>query len=197
VGGRSHPFGRGGAGSLPGERHGKGKDAMAEQSHGVVLELKQNLDFERRSWTVERVSWVVIAVVTVAALAGLLGPGPLSHTTTGEPSGQLWLEYSRFGRLRAPSTLRVHVTANAGQPTPLRVWLSRNYLERVQVEQVTPQPEQVEAGPEQLTYAFPIAESSRSTAITLSLKMDRFGRQRGCIGMVDGPSLCFQQFIYP
>jgi hypothetical protein len=170
---------------------------MAERSHDDVLELKQDLEFERLSWSVERVGWVVIAVVALAALAGLFGPGPLSRTTIGEPGGTLWLEYARFGRLGAPLTLRVHAAPNTGRQTALRLWLSRDYMERVQVEQVTPQPEQVEAGSERLTYTFPLAESSRSTAVTFSLKMDQFGRQRGCIGIVDGPTLCFRQFTYP
>jgi hypothetical protein len=170
---------------------------MAERSHDDVLELKQDLEFERLSWSVERVGWVAIAVVALAALAGLFGPGPLSRTTIGEPAEALWLEYARFGRLGAPLTLRLHVAPNTGQQTSLRLWLSRDYIEGAQVEQVIPQPEQVEAEPERLTYVFPLAESSRPTAITFSLKMDHFGRQRGCIGMVAGPSLCFRQFIYP
>jgi hypothetical protein len=170
---------------------------MAEQSRYDVLELKQDLEFERRSRSIERVGWVVIAAVALAALAGLFGSGPLSRTTLGEPGGPLWIEYARFGRLGAPLALRVHVAPNTGRQTALRLWLSRDYMERVQVDQVTPQPERVEAGSERLTYAFSLAESSRSTTIIFSLKMDHFGRQRGCIGMVDGPTLCFHQFIYP
>jgi hypothetical protein len=170
---------------------------MAEKSHSGDLELKQDLDFERRTWTVERVSWVLMAVVGLAALAGLLGPGPLSKTMIGEPGGPLWLEYSRFGRFKAPLTLRIHLGPNAGQQGPARIWLSREYLEGVQIEQVTPQPGQVEAGAEQLTYMFPLSEPQRSTAVTFALKTEQIGRQRGCVGLVDGPTLCFHQFIYP
>jgi hypothetical protein len=170
---------------------------MAERPHGGDLEIEQDLDFERRSWTFERAGWVVMAMVWLAALVGLLGPGPLSETTVGVQGGPLWLEYSRFGRFRAPLTLRVHLGPNADQQGPVRVWLSREYLEAVQIEQVTPQPQQVEAGLERITYVFAVSEPSRSTAATFSLKTARFGRQRGCVGMADGPSLCFRQFFYP
>ena len=64
---------------------------MAEESHSGDLELDQDLIFERRTWTVERVAWVIMALVGLAALAGLLGPGPLSETTSGEQGGPLWL----------------------------------------------------------------------------------------------------------
>jgi hypothetical protein len=170
---------------------------MTEPPHSGDLELEQDLDFERRSWTIERIGWVVMAMVGLAALAGLLGPGPLSETTAGEQGGPLRLEYSRFGRFRAPLTLRVHVGLNAGQQGPVRLWLNRKYLDAVQIEQITPQPWQVEAEPEQMTYVFPVSEPSRSTVITFSLKTGRFGRQRGCVGVADGPTLCFRQFIYP
>jgi hypothetical protein len=170
---------------------------MAENSRSGDLELDQDLDFERRTWTVERVAWVVMALAGLVALAGVLGPGPLSRTTVGEQGGPLWLEYSRFGRLKAPLTLRVHVGPNQGQQGPMRVWLSRTYLEGMQIQQVSPHPGQVEAGPEQLTYVFPRSEPHRPTAITFALKTEQMGRQRGCVGVTDGPTVCFRQFIYP
>lgn len=184
---------RGGGGSQPKRE----RDVMAEQPHSGDLELNQDLAFERRTWTVERVAWVIMALTGLAALAGLLGPGPLSETTVGERGGPLWLEYSRFGRFKAPLTLRVHVGPNTGQQDPLRVWLSREYLEGVRVEQVSPQPGQVEAGPEQLTYVFARSEPQRSTAISFAMKTEQIGRQHGCVGLIDGPTLCFRQFIYP
>jgi hypothetical protein len=170
---------------------------MAERPHSGDLEIEQDLDFERRSWTIERTGWVVMAMVGLAALAGLLGPGPFSDTTAGEQGGPLWLEYSRFGRFRAPLTLRLHLGPNASQQGAVRVWLSREYLDAVEIEQVTPQPSQVEAGLERITYVFPVSEPSRSTVATFSLKTARFGRQRGCVGIADDPTLCFRHFIYP
>jgi hypothetical protein len=170
---------------------------MAEDPHSGDLEIEQDLDFERQSWTIERVGWVAMAMVGLAALAGLLGPGPLSETTAGVQGGPLWLEYSRFGRFRAPLTLRVHLGPNADQQGPVRVWLSREYLEAVQIEQVSPQPQQVEAGLERITYVFAVSEPSRSIVATFALKTARFGRQRGCVGIGDDPILCFRQFIYP
>jgi hypothetical protein len=170
---------------------------MAERADSRDLELLQDLSFERRDWIVERVGWVVIAIVVIAALAGLFGPGPLSWTTAGEQGGPLWLEYARFGRLEAPLTLRVHLGPNIGQQGPARIWVSRKYLEGVHIERISPQPEQVEAGPEQLTYVFSISDPSGPTAVTFSLKTEHFGRQHGCVGIANGPTQCFRQFIYP
>jgi hypothetical protein len=170
---------------------------MGELSRSGDLELAQDLEFERRSWTIERIGWVVMAIVGLAALAGLLGPGPFSNTIAGEPDRPLWLEYSRFGRFSAPLTLRVHLGPSAGQHRLARIWLRRAYLEGIQVERVTPHAAEVEAGPEQLTYVFPVRDPSREMAVTFSLKAQQIGRQHGCVGLGDGPPLCFRQFIYP
>ncbi len=42
------------------------------------LEVAQDRTFQRRSWTIQRVGWVVMLLVAAAALAGLTGSGPLS-----------------------------------------------------------------------------------------------------------------------
>ena len=170
---------------------------MEERPHSGDLELEEDLDFERRSWIIERIGWAVMVAVAFAALAGLLGPGPLSDTTAGAQGGRLRLEYPRFGRSGAPSILRVHLGPNTNQQEVVRVWLSRDYLEDIHIQGISPPPERVEAGPEQLTYVFLVSEPSRPTAVTFSVKPGRFGRQRGCMGLANGPTLCFGQFIYP
>jgi hypothetical protein len=170
---------------------------MEERRHSDELEVQEDLDFERRSWIIERIGWGIMAMIGLAALAGLLGPGPLSRTTAGERGGQLWLEYSRFGRFMAPSIMRVHLGPNAGQQGSVCLWLSRDYLEGVEIQAISPPPERVEAGPGQLTYVLPVSGASDSTAVTFSLKTQQFGRRRGCVGLVNGPTLCFRQIIYP
>jgi hypothetical protein len=64
---------------------------MAEKPHSGDLELDQDLAFERRTWTVERVAWVAMGLMGIAALAGLLGPGPLSKPPIGEATKQALL----------------------------------------------------------------------------------------------------------
>ena len=44
------------------------------------LQIHQDLCQERREWKIQRVGWLLMALMLVAALAGLLGPGPLSST---------------------------------------------------------------------------------------------------------------------
>lgn len=66
---------------------------MAEHARKGGLEVSQDLNFQRREWVVQRVGWVVMAVLLVAALLGLFGPGPLSKSIAGSASGPVRAEY--------------------------------------------------------------------------------------------------------
>jgi hypothetical protein len=46
------------------------------------LEVEQDLDFQQRTWALERAGWIVMLLIIAAALAGFFGGGPLSPTTS-------------------------------------------------------------------------------------------------------------------
>lgn len=88
---------------------------MANTQRVGDLELDQDIDFQRRSWAVQRVGWGVMALVALAALLGLFGPGPINNAITGSKEAPLWLEYKRFGRFQTSAMLlRVHLGPRAG-----------------------------------------------------------------------------------
>ena len=62
---------------------------MAERLYGG-LQIKEDLERQVRAWKWERVGWAAIAAFVAAALAGLIGPGPLSSTVA--PGGSAPLE---------------------------------------------------------------------------------------------------------
>jgi hypothetical protein len=83
---------------------------MAEVQRAGDLELNQDLRFQRRMWAVQRIGWAVMALVVLAGLLGLFGPGPLSSATAGKEEGPLLVEgYERFVRFRIPTTLQVRL----------------------------------------------------------------------------------------
>ena len=161
------------------------------------LELEQDLAFQRREWTIQRAGWAVMALVIVAALLGLFGAGLLGKATTGDTEGVLWIEYDRFGRFVAPITLMVHLGPGAAREGVARVWLDRRYLESVQIEQITPEPDEVVAGPDRLIFVFRVAEPGKPTAVNFSLQTEQFGPLMGRAGIAGGEPLRFRQFIYP
>jgi hypothetical protein len=156
------------------------------------LEVAEDPVFERRSWRIERIGWVCMALVILAGLAGLLGSGPLGRGTHTE--GALVLQYQRFARMEAPMRLELSFGADAVRDGKARVWIERRYLERVKLERVVPQPETVEAGAERLTYVF--AAQPQGGSATFHLQSETFGRLQGRVGAARS-IVSFAQIVYP
>jgi hypothetical protein len=170
---------------------------MAEITRVGDLEIDQDLDFQHRSWMVQRVGWIVMPLIVLAALLGLLGPGPLSSATVGSEAGSLWLEYDRFGHYQGPMTLRFHLGVGSAPEGMARLRLNQDYVEKIQIEQVTPEPERVEMASDGLIYTFQVAKPNQDMIITFHLRPNNFGPLTGQIGLAEAQSLRFSQFIYP
>ena len=160
-------------------------------------EAELDIDYQRRSWTFERVGWGVMGVILAAALLGLCGEGPLAKARTGDTGGLVQLQYDRFTRHGGQTVLEIEVAPGAAANRAVRVWLSRSYLESVQVEQVTPEPDEMEAGQDRLTYVFRLAGSDERAVIAFRMRPERYGPLTGRMGLADGPELRFRQLVYP
>ena len=159
------------------------------------LEIAQDLDYQRHEWVAQRVAWAVLALVILAALAGLLGPGPLSAVSAGAAGDALRLEYHRFLRQDGPTELRVEAEPASGGEA--RIWVSREWLSAVRVESIAPEPERVETGDDRLLFVFPLEAGARSAEVTFHVKPERAGRLSGRVGLDRGPSFSFDQLVWP
>ncbi len=168
---------------------------MSETRRVGDLEIGQDLGFQRRQWAIQRVAWVVMALVVVAGLLGLLGEGPLSRASA--EAGPVEVEYPRFERKRSPMELRVTVAGGTAEQGRVQLWLDQDFLDRVQIERVSPEPEQVLAGADRTTYVFLVDEPSHPAILTFALEHDTFGAPTASLGLVGGPAVEFTQIIYP
>ena len=134
---------------------------MTEQGrHGGNLQINEDIGFQRRVWRFQTAGRVVMALVVLAALLGLLEPGLLSNGASADSpqAGLGGKEYERFLRFMKPTTLRIGLEPGAVTEGEARVWLGRQYIEGVQIQHVTPQPQSVEAGSKGFSYVFNIGE---------------------------------------
>ena len=161
------------------------------------LEIDQDLDYQQRSWFVQRIGWLVMGLFVLAGLLGLFGTGLLSNAKVGEQTDPLWLEYERFERFQSPTKLRLHFNPQTNPTGKIRVWFKRDYLENIQLQQVTPEPESVEAQSDRFVYTFANSKLDRSTTVTFYLQPDRVGALSGSVSLGTGSPLSFQQFVYP
>ncbi len=159
------------------------------------LEHDRDLRFQRREWAIQRGGWLVMMAIIVAALIGLLGAGPLSSATAG--AGPLQLEYSRFERRHAPSELEVSLASSAVSQDQVDVWLSSDYLARIEITSIVPEPEEVSEAGDRVVYRFSTDDQVETSTILFALEYDDPGHTTGRMGLIDGPELTFRQVVYP
>lgn len=70
--------------------------------------------FQRRMWRAQRIAWVVMATVIVAAAMGAFGDGPLSATERRSASGATTIAYHRVVRAQAPFDLELRAAGTTG-----------------------------------------------------------------------------------
>lgn len=158
-------------------------------------EIDEDLEFERRQWVVQRVCWVIVALILVIGFAGVFGVGPLSHTQTSE--GPLTLEYERFVRNLAPTELQLRVDPRVAVNGQIRIWLDQSFVDKFEIHEVNPEPVTMESGPERVVYHFAVAGSNPVAEISFDLEPNEPGQSHSQIGVVDGPEMAFDQFVYP
>jgi hypothetical protein len=166
------------------------KQERRSRQTGGGLEIEQDLPFQQRVWTTQRIGWIVMAVLVIAASVGLFGTGPVSNSSVASPG--LEVEYERFGRLQQPTTIRFRVDADTNETA--KIFVGRKYLESVQVEQITPEPDKVEAAAQWFIYSF---TRQGPTAVTFHVRPDEFGVLSGEARLAQGETIAFWQLIYP
>ena len=170
---------------------------MASTERVGTLKIGQDLEFQRRDWVVQRVGWVVMALMIVAALAGLLGPGPLSKASAGGADAPLRLEYNRFVRYLAPTALRVQLVPGQAENGQARVWIDRSYLDAVRIQSITPEPEKVESEPDRMIFTFSVAASERPVVAAFHFEPEQIGPLDARAGLDEQETVSFSQFVYP
>lgn len=159
------------------------------------LEIAQDLRFQRRDWIAQRVGWVVMALILLAALAGLIGRGgPLARTQARSPDGGLRVEYDRFAHYEAPTRLRLSVAGAAARGEQVRLWIERAYLTRARVQQVMPEPDAVRLAGDRVIYLF---DAGAGGDVSFELRPNSFGVLAGRAGLEGGGEVAFRQFVYP
>src|SRR5690349_1811499 len=141
------------------------------------LQIDQSLDFQRRFGRVQKVAWRLLALLPVAAVAGLFGGGLFSKVTAGGTSATV--TYERFGRRSVDTQLEVTV---GRARSPVAVSISREFLDGYDLSEIRPQPARVVAGPDRLVYTF-AAPPGASVAFTLQPKT--LGSSSGTVTVAD------------
>jgi hypothetical protein len=161
------------------------------------LEINQDLDLQRKTWIVQRIGWGGMALIIVAALAGVFGSGPLARVEVTDDRQTFRLEYDRFGRYEGELFLTLLLLPEATKTHRVLVEIDRRYWTSQVVEYIIPEPLTSRIGIDGFLYTFEIEALSPSAVIVFRLRPEYLGALNGRIRVNDGSSVTLHQFIFP
>lgn len=154
------------------------------------MQLEESPKLERRSRRVERAGSVLGLALFALALSGVFGKGPLAHATAQGPQG--WqVDYDRFVWTASSTNLQVQLPKDAHGPT--NVALSSDYLKRVAVGNVDPQPTKVTTLGDRTIYT---VDAGPSGQVSFYVVPEHIGLTKGTVWTAHG-SVTFHQWVYP
>jgi hypothetical protein len=162
-----------------------------------VLDVGEDIDFERRWWRMERAIRVVQGLLLVVGLAGILGRGPLNEADAQSERQGLRVHYERVARFRTPTVLDITIKRPALTDSTARIWVSQRYLDAVPVSRTLPQPREVMLVADGQVYVFPVAPAADSAQLRFYLEPGSLGSQRGAVGPAGTRPVSFSQTVLP
>lgn len=163
-----------------------------------VTNLGEDISYQRREWVVQRVGWVVMALIVVAALFGLLGEsGPFAEAELRAADGSLQVHHVRIAHHHAPAALTITVAPDLVEGGELRLWIDAAYARTLDIQSIIPEPESVEVGPERIVYTFAVADWKGSLTIVYHYEQESYWWKRGHLGIEGGAAVELVQFVFP
>ncbi len=157
--------------------------------------IREDLPFQRIMWSIERLGWVVMAILVLAAMAGLLG-GPTTRQETRDASGRVHVEYQHFQRHLDPTALRLKIDTQ-GQSL-FELTIGKELAQAFEIRSVVPGPIETQAHEGGLLMKFAASPDNTMPAEIVIIGIpDRPGRVTGGIGLFGETPAPLNIFIYP
>lgn len=157
------------------------------------MEFTDEVGFMQRSEIVKKTVLGVLLVFVLAGLSGLLGYAPWTKIKKGSAE-KFFVEYERFLRARKETQLRLLVHPRQGD-TMVTVSLERNYLGKVGLQRISPQPSKATSDKNSIVLHFPSTGKSVQEFIFYTSAL-RWGNISSAISC-NGEQHIIDQFIYP
>ena len=158
------------------------------------LELNEDFQFQLKTWRVQRFGWIIMAFTVIAGTAGAFGSGVLSKSQILKED--IIIEYDRLSRYETTAKITFYTQPAIGDSV-VKIWISRDYIDEMQVEQITPEPESNQVTADRIIYSFLLSKRSERVKISCHLKTAKIGFLKARTGIEGGDEVVFTQFVYP
>jgi len=170
---------------------------MAAENQTASLESAANLRRQKREWIAERCGKVLMLLIVLAAILGLLGPGPLTWSTQVSSDQSIHAEHHRVQRYQAPAELVIQVASKEEQASTAQLGLSRSLIDQVTIESIIPRPQTVTSHGDQLLYSFSRATGADELRVVIRYQNNDFGWCKYSVTSLEGQTLALSHFVCP
>ena len=175
-------------------KHASG-DRTLTAKQAKDLQVHEDIDFQRKDWLAQRIGWGAIALVLLAALAGVTGSGPLSRVTRGD-GRYLTVEYERFVRHGARTTLTFRVAPAATTAGRVRIAIDRRFLVANDLQRVVPEPSTTRGRDQHVEFVHDVA-AGEALQVRWTVEPEEIGKHSVSVRLDGGPPIEMSQFTYP
>ena len=116
----------------------------------------EDLAFQERWWTFERIIWSVFLLIVVADMLGVFGRGWLAKAELRGTDTGMDVKYERVERAMTPSVRTIDFQRAAFHDGKVELFVSDSLIKELGNQRGVPQPEQSSIGNGGITYTFPV-----------------------------------------
>src|SRR5688572_10160657 len=98
------------------------------------MDMRDEIELHEKGWIIQRIGWVLLMLMLIAASLGLFGNGILSNKYLATNTASV--SYERFGRFDSPMKIKI----NAGAQGRLELKIPQTYLRKMELDKIVPQP---------------------------------------------------------
>ncbi|MBT1700950.1 hypothetical protein KK083_28920 [Fulvivirgaceae bacterium PWU4] len=152
------------------------------------LQLKDDIDLHISGWIVQRIGWVLLLLLLIAASLGVFGTGWLSAGHVAGKNGTV--SFERIARFETPMKLVVQIEKADGD---IEIRIPRSYLDCMEIDKIVPEPATQKAAGGSAIYTF---DAEAESTITFYLMPESTGSIHTEL-TIDNTNFPIAHFIFP
>ena len=133
-----------------------------------AIAVGEDLQFQERWWTFERVIWSVFALILLADVLGVFGAGWLARARIADPASGMQVRYDRVARTGTPNTLAVQFGPDAAVAGKVQLVVSDSVVKGLGAQRISPQPQTSAIAAGGMIYTFPAGNPPGSVEFELA-----------------------------
>lgn len=157
-----------------------------------IEESNYFLNFEAKF---HNVGFAVLLIIISLALLGVFSDGYFSNAVSKNTTGEVTLDFERFGRLQTEFKLKISTTVQHSEGDIYRIGGDFNAF--YETENIWPLPDRMYSKGDDLYLIYKANKNKENIAIWLLVTPIKPGRAMSVIQLNSGPEIRFSQFIYP